>query len=81
MRITPLNIALALLVAGGAYLYLEGRQQVNTATVLSAIAAFGVLSFADLIFRARLKNLKRIWIAEILFLIFAAVSILIIKTI
>lgn len=80
IRFTPLNILSALLVLAVAYLFAFAD---NTGwRTLGALPLIGLLILsvlADLLFRATLFSLKRIWIVEVLFLIFVLLIIYIIQ--
>ncbi|MBC8052700.1 MAG: hypothetical protein H7Y13_06520 [Sphingobacteriaceae bacterium] len=77
VRLTPLNIFTSVLLVSIAYLFIyrdsEGWRMLGSVSLL----VMAVLSFfTDLIFRKFIKDLKRIWIIELLFIIFAAVLML-----
>jgi hypothetical protein len=79
-RITPLNILTSFLLVGSVYLIIfadkEGWRFLGTIPLL----VIAVISFVtDLIFRRTLRNLKRIWIVEMLFVIFVVLIMLIIQ--
>lgn len=80
LRLTPLNILTsALLVAMG---YLIISQDKEGWRILGSIPLLilAVLSFiTDLFFRKYLNDLKRIWIIEIVFIIFATVLVILIQ--
>lgn len=80
VKLTPLNILVAILITGMAYLLIfpdeSGWHLLGSVSLLMLC----VVSFiSDIIFRFFIKDLKRIWIVEICFLIFAIVLIIIIK--
>lgn len=81
LRLTPLNIVSAVLLIGMALLLINTDE--NGWWELGAISLFVLfaLSFiADLVFRRLIQEIKRIWLFEILFLIFTAVIIVLIRT-
>lgn len=84
-RLTPLNIitalGLALLVASFFEPATVGRGQVDVGGFYKwLLGALVVVTFiSDLIFRFALKNLKRIWIVEMVFIIATAILILILQ--
>lgn len=84
-RLTPLNIitalGFALLIASFFQPETIGRGQVNVGSFYKwLLAALIVVTFiSDLIFRFALKNLKRIWIVEMVFIIATAILILILQ--
>lgn len=80
VRLTPLNILMAVLVTAVGYYIIfpdeEGWRLLGAVTVfMLAVMCF----LSDLLFRFLLKDLKRIWIVEVCFIIFAVVLIIIIK--
>jgi amino acid transporter len=81
LRLTPMNIISSVLIVSMAYLFIfadeNGWSQLGTVPLLILF----VLSFvSDIIFRRLIKDLKRIWLFELLFIIFVAVLILLIKS-
>ncbi len=81
VRLTPLNILTALLLVSIVYLLLFPDE--HGWRYLGAIPLGGILilSFmSDLLFRRLIIDLKRIWLFELVFLIFVAVLILLIRT-
>ena len=74
LRLTPLNILTSIILVSIAYLLIyqdaEGWRLLGTVSlIVIAIPCF----ITDLIFRRFVKDLKRIWIIELVFIIFAAV--------
>ncbi len=73
LRVTPLNIASALILAGLLW------QIMDNTIGMGAIGWFFllllVMVIADQFFRLMLRNLKRVWIAEGVFLVFVAVAL------
>ncbi len=81
LRLTPLNIVSSVLLVSAAYLLVfpddNGWRRLGT---IPLIVLF-ILSFiSDLIFRRLIQNLKRIWLFELLFLIFVVILVLLIRT-
>jgi lysylphosphatidylglycerol synthetase-like protein (DUF2156 family) len=80
VRLTPLNILTSITLVSIAYLLLnrdgEGWRVLGTVS-LFVLAALSFIT--DLIFRKFIKDLKRIWIIEVVFIIFAAVVMMIIQ--
>lgn len=81
MRLTPLNIISASLLVISACLLINadlgGWRLLGTIPILVLI----VLSFiSDLFFRNLLSDIKRIWLFELVFIIFVAVLIVLIRT-
>ena len=80
LRLTPLNILTALLLVSIAYLLLfpdEHGWRYLSAIPLGVILIISFIS--DLLFRQLIVDLKRIWLFELLFLIFVVILILLIK--
>ena len=69
-RLTPLNIVISLLMIALVYQLMDGTKGYSQSIyfILMAFTCF----IADLIFRSVLSDIKRIWIIELLFIIFAA---------
>lgn len=81
LRLTPLNIISSVLIVSVAYLFIfaNGDSWRQLDTVLLIILF--VLSFiSDLIFRRLIPDFKRIWLFELLFIIFVAVLIVLIRS-
>lgn len=80
LRLTPLNILSAALLTGIAYLFVfpdEYGWRYLGAISLGLMLASTVVT--DLIFRFFFKDIKRIWIVELVFLIFAAILIILLQ--
>lgn len=82
LRLTPLNMLTSALLVSVVYLLVfrdsEGWRVLGSISLV-ALAAISFLT--DLIFRRFVKDLKRIWIIELLFIIFAAVSMVLLQRI
>ena len=82
LRLTPLNIVSALLVTGIAWLLIyadeNGWRELGTVPLF---IMFLLSSITDLVFRRLVVDLKRIWLFELLFLIFVAILIVFFKKI
>ncbi len=81
LRLTPLNIISSVLLVSIGYLLIyqdeTGWRQLGS---IPLIILF-ILSFiSDLIFRRLIQDLKRIWLFELLFIIFVAVLIVLIRS-
>lgn len=79
LRLTPLNILTSIILVSIAYLLIyqdaEGWRVLGTVSLI----VIAILCFiTDLIFRRFVKDLKRIWIIELVFIIFAAVLMVLI---
>lgn len=80
LRLTPLNIVSSLLLVSIVYLILfpdeNGFRHLGSIPLIILL----ILSFiTDQVFRRFISELKRIWLIEILFLIFVAVLMVLIK--
>ncbi len=78
VKLTPLNIVSSILIVGIAYFLLFPDK--NGWRFLGAVSMFtiaGLTFVTDLLFRRTIKDLKRIWIIELAFIIFVAILILI----
>jgi hypothetical protein len=80
LRISPLNIVSSILIVGSAYLLLfPGETNLTFPSMLSMLILVSICFIADLIFRRLIVDLKRIWLFELLFLIFVGSLIFILK--
>lgn len=77
LRVTPLNIASALLLAG--LLWRVVDDQIGWGTIGWFFLLLLILVIADQFFRLMLRNLKRVWIAEAVFLVFVVLVIWVLK--
>jgi len=82
LRLTPLNILTSALIVSIIYLLIyrdaEGWRVLGTIPLI----LLTVLSFVtDLIFRRFVNDIKRIWIIELVFIIFATILMLLIQKI
>lgn len=81
LRLTPLNIVSSILLVAIAYLLIfpddNGWRQLG---IIPLFVLFILSSISDLISRRLIGNLKRIWLFELLFLIFVVILILLIRT-
>ena len=80
LRLTPLNLLTSALIVSIIYLLIykdaEGWRVLGTIPLIF----LALLSFiADLIFRRFVKEIKRIWIIEVVFIIFATILMLLIQ--
>jgi len=80
LRLTPLNILSSLLIVSIAYLLLfpdqNGFRKLGSIPLIILL----ILSFIiDQVFRRYISELKRIWLIELLFLIFVAVLMVLFK--
>ena len=74
MRITPLNIVSAILLVMAALPFLGNSAKSGSTISFYYYMLMVVLCvISDLLFRSALKNVKRIWIVELSFIIFVAV--------
>lgn len=80
-RITPLNLtsAVLLVILGYTIFGEETNDPGSSVWLLSGVLLLSVVS--DILFRGILKNLKRIWLIELLFISLVVALMLIIKRI
>lgn len=82
IRLTPLNVISSLLLVAVAWLFIFADDTGWRKLGAIPLIVLWFLSFiSDIIFRRYLKGLRRIWIVELVFIIFVAVLILIIQVI
>lgn len=78
-RLTPLNVVSAALLVALLYpLVHAGSSEKLLGTVLLLILVI-ICAVADIVFRGFLRDLKRIWIVETIFVIFVAILLLIFR--
>ncbi len=77
LRITPLNITSALLLTWLLWQIIIDRISVGTIGWIFLLLL--VLVVADQFFRLMLRNLRRVWIAEGIFVVFVMLAIWILK--
>ena len=80
LRLTPLNIVSSVLLVGIAWLLIfpdeTGFRELGSIPLIVLL----ILSFiSDQVFRRLIPELKRIWLIELLFLIFVAVLMVLIR--
>lgn len=80
MRITPLNIVSAVLLVMAALPFFGnyGRSG-GTVSFYYYMLMVVLCVISDLLFRSVLKNVKRIWIVELSFIIFVALIMVLLK--
>lgn len=78
-RITPLNLtsAVLLVILGYSIFEEETNDLSGSVWLLAGVLVLSIVS--DILFRGLLKNLKRIWLIELLFISLVVVLMLIIK--
>ncbi|HEY1060900.1 MAG TPA: hypothetical protein VGE44_04410 [Daejeonella sp.] len=80
LRLTPLNIVTSLLIVSTIFLPLSPDGNLFRKIGGIPFIILVILSFiTDQVFRRFIPELKRIWLIELLFLIFVAVLIILIK--
>jgi hypothetical protein len=80
LRLTPLNIVSSLLLVGIAYLlFFPDDNGVRELGIIPLIILLVLSLITDQLFRRYIPVLKRIWLIELLFLIFVAVLMILIK--
>lgn len=77
LRVTPLNIASALVLAGLLWQIVDNT--VGMGTIGWFFLLLLVMVITDQFFRLMLRNLKRVWIVESIFLVFMVLVIWILK--
>ena len=80
LRLTPLNIVSSLLLVGTAYLLINPNlaDRVYPGTI-SLLLMFVLCFVTDIVFRRLIREIKRIWLFELLFIIFVAVLMVLIR--
>jgi hypothetical protein len=83
LRLTPLNIVSSLLLVSTAYLLIYPDIMVNHAYPgsLSLLLMFVLCFVSDIVFRRLIRDIKRIWLFELLFIIFVSFLILLIRSV
>lgn len=80
ISLTPLNVISSILLVAVAWLFIFADDTGWRRLGAIPFIVLWTLSFiSDIIFRRYLKDLKRIWIVELVFIIFVAVLILILQ--
>jgi len=80
LRLTPLNIVSSILLVSAAYLLIFPNQADHVYPgSLSLLLMFVLCFVTDIVFRRLIKVLKRIWLFELLFIIFVALLTILIK--
>lgn len=80
LRLTPLNILSSVLLVSIAYLLANADESGwRELGIIPLLVMFLLCTVSDLIFRRLIPGIKRIWLFEILFLIFVTVFILLIR--
>lgn len=80
-RVTPLNITSAVLVVILGYSIFGGNVSVSGISVWLVAGILLLCVVSDILFRGMLRNLKKIWLTELLFMSLVIALILIIKRI
>ncbi|MEO8795285.1 MAG: hypothetical protein ABI390_07435 [Daejeonella sp.] len=80
IRFTPLNLVSSALLVSGFYFLIFGLPAEFKGSSVIFIFLLAIICFvSDLIFRRKISELKRIWFFEILFIIFVALIIALIR--
>ena len=80
LRLTPLNLVSSfVLVSIGYQLFFPGKNGFSELGSIQLIILLIISFIADQVFRRYIPQLKRIWLIEVLFLIFVAVLMILIK--
>lgn len=80
LRLTPLNIVSSFLIVGTTYLLIYPNEDRAYPGILSFLLLFVLCFITDMVFRRSIKDLKRIWLFELLFIIFVGLLILLIRS-
>jgi len=78
IRLTPLNITSSALLVTIGYTFLDAEHPVSIWLLLSL---FILSTCIDILFRGTIKDLKRIWLIELLFVVLVAALTLLLKRI
>ena len=83
LRLTPLNIVSSLLLVSTAYLLIYPDMEANHAYPgsLALLLMFVLCFVSDIVFRRLIRDIKRIWLFELLFIIFVSFLILLIRSV
>ena len=79
IRFTPLNLVSAILLISGLYFIFSAPQGWKMSGTISLFLLAIICFISDLVFRRMLPDTKRIWIFELLFIIFVAALILLFR--
>ena len=80
LKVSPLNIATSFLLVSAIYLYLFKDAEGWRVLGIIPLLVLAVLAFiSDVFFKTYIRDIKRIWIVELAFIIFAAVLMILIK--
>jgi len=80
LRLTPLNIVSSLLIVSMVYLLISpDENRFDRLGSISLIVLLILSLITDQVFRRFIAGLKRIWVIELLFLIFVTVLTILIK--
>lgn len=80
LRLTPLNIVSSLLIVSMVYLLISpDENRIDRLGSISLIILLILSLITDQVFRRFISGLKRIWVIELLFLIFVTVLTILIK--
>ena len=81
LRLTPLNIITSILLISIVYLLaFPDEHGWRLLGVIPLVVMLTISVISDLLFRRLIVDLKRIWLFELVFLIFVGILILLLKT-
>jgi len=80
LRLTPLNIISSVSLVSIAYLLIFPDKELFRPGFIPLAAMLVMSLISDLVFRRLIIDLKRIWLIELLFIIFVIVLVLLIRT-
>ncbi|EOR94793.1 hypothetical protein ADIARSV_2009 [Arcticibacter svalbardensis MN12-7] len=82
IRLTPLNITSSALLVTIGYTFLDAEQTTGySLSIWLLFSLFFLSTCSDILFRGTIKDLKRIWLIELLFVVLIAALTLLLKRI
>lgn len=78
-RLTPLNVVSAALLVALVYPLVNPNNSEKLLSAVLLLILVIICAVADIVFRGFLRDLKRIWIVETIFVIFVAILLLIFR--
>ena len=80
LRLTPLNVVSSVLLVSIAYLLIDADESGwRELGAIPLLVMFALCFISDLVFRRLIPDIKRIWLFELLFLIFVALLMVLIR--
>ncbi len=81
IRLTPLNITSSALLVTIGYTILDANPSGYSINIWLLFSLFILSTCSDILFRGTIKDLKRIWLIELLFVVLVAALTLLLKRI